>query len=144
MALTCVIGKINHMNKLAEDYVNQRLKEIQCPVLRSHVHLFYILPESGEKMKFQDLVDVWGVSKSSASEVIVKYENMGLIEKCACGEDKRSVFVSLKPEAVALKRQFEKIEQEFLELILSDLTEVEKELFSAFLDRAISKGHLLK
>jgi DNA-binding MarR family transcriptional regulator len=144
MALTCVIGKINQMNKLAEEYVNLRIKQDQLPVLRSHVSLFYILPESGEKMRFQDLVDIWGVSKSSASEVVVKYEQMGLLEKCICGEDRRNVFVSLKPEAVALKRKFEKIEQDFLELILADLSEEEKEQFSEYLDRAISKGHVGK
>ncbi len=144
MALTCVIGKINQMNKLAEEYVNLRIKQDQLPVLRSHVSLFYILPESGEKMRFQDLVDIWGVSKSSASEVVVKYEQMGLLEKCTCADDKRNVFVSLKPEAVALKRKFEKIEQDFLELILADLSEEEKGQFSEYLDRAISKGHVGK
>ncbi len=136
MSLTCVIGKINRINKLAEDYVNMRLKKDHIPVLRSHISLFYILPESGELLKFQDLVDIWGVSKSSASEVIVKYEAMGLIEKIACKEDKRSVYISLRPEAIVLKRRFENIEKDFIEIVLADMTDAERLQFSEFLDRA--------
>lgn len=134
MTLTCVIGKINRINKMAEDYIAMRLKKDQIPVLRSHISLFYILPESGDFMKFQDLVDLWGVSKSSASEVIVKYETMGLLTKVACKEDKRSVFVSLKPEAVTLKRKFERIEKDFIEIVLADMSEADRLQFSKFLD----------
>lgn len=140
MSLTCVIGKINQLNKLAEDYIAMRLKKDQIPVLRSHVSLFYILPENGELLKFQDLVDAWGVSKSSASEVIVKYEAMGLIKKIACEEDKRSVYVALKPEAVALKRKFESIEKDFVEIVLADMTASERLMFKGFLDRASQCG----
>lgn len=140
MSLTCVIGKINQLNKLAEDYIAMRLKKDQIPVLMSHISLFYILPENGEVLKFQDLVDVWGVSKSSASEVIVKYEDLGLIEKIACKEDKRSVYVSLKPEAIALKRKFESIEKDFIEIVLADMTESERLKFKELLDRASQCG----
>lgn len=140
MSLTCIIGKLNRLNQMAESYVTMRLQRDQIPVLRSHLPLFYILPADGAQMRFQELVDRWGASKSTISEIVAKYEHLGLLEKCVCGEDKRNVFIAMKPEAIALKKQFEGIEQDFLEHILANLSESERNQFSAYLESAIVTG----
>lgn len=137
MQLRCVIWKINHIHQMAEKHISSCLKRDQIPVLRSHMPLFFILPENGEGILFHDLVERWNSSKSSTSEIVAKYEALGYVTKCTCGEDKRSIYISLTPEGFAMKQKLQKIESDFLEEILKGYTDEEKELFGEFLDRVI-------
>lgn len=138
MGLSCVIGKLNRLNALAEGYIAKRLVQDHLPVLRNHIPLFYILPESQKGVAFHELVAIWGLSKSTISEIVGRYEKLGLIEKHMCGEDKRSVYIALTDKALVLKRQLEGIESDFLKELMHDLSAEEQRLFTAFLDRMIT------
>lgn len=139
MGLTCPIGKLNRIHQMAETYIAERLLHDNLPVLRNHLPLFYLLPETGEPIQFLTLVERWGLSKSTISEIVARYEKIGLLSKCVCGEDKRSVYIAMTPEAVQIKRQLEAIEFDFMNQLLESLSMEERELFTDFLDRII--GH---
>ena len=136
----CVIGKINEISLISSRYIEKRIKEENLPILRNHIPLFYILPENGEKMLFNALAKSWGISKSSLSEMIVKYENIGLIKKCVCEADRRSVYISLLPEAIKIKGILQDIEEEFLDKIMIDFTECERDTFESGVDKALKRG----
>lgn len=140
MQLTCVIWKIHHIQQLAEKHVTLRLQQDQIPVLRNHIPLFYILPENGEGMLFHDLVANWGLSKSSISEIVARYEAMGYVSKLTCGEDKRSVNVHLSREGMCVKQRLLKIEADFLDEILKGYSDEEREQFNGYLDQVIRNG----
>ncbi|MDO4535661.1 MAG: winged helix DNA-binding protein [Clostridium perfringens] len=140
MGNRCIIGKINEISLISSRYVEKRIKEENLPILRNHISLFYILPENGEKMLFNDLAKAWGISKSSLSEMIVKYENIGLIQKCVCEADRRSVYISLLPEAIKIKRALKDIEKEFLNKIMVDFNECERLNFEGALEKALKSG----
>ena len=129
----CIIGKIEEIGLISHRYMEKRIKEENLPILKNHIPLFYILPENGDKMLFNALAKSWGISKSSLSEMIVKYENIGLIKKC--------VYISLLPDAVKIKRILQQIQKEFLDKIMIDFTECEKRTFESALDKALESGN---
>ncbi len=140
----CIIGKINGISFISNKYIDKRIKEENLPILRNHIPLFYILPENGDKILFNTLAKKWGISKSSLSEMIVKYENIGLIEKCVCEADRRSVYISLLPDCIKIKRVLQQIEKEFLEKIMVNFTECEKKTFESALDKALKSGEQIE
>lgn len=140
MSKKCIIGKINDISLISGRYLEKRIKEENLPILKNHMPLFYILPENGDKMLFNDLAKSWGISKSSLSEMIVKYENINLIKKHACEIDKRSVYISLLPEAVQIKKVLQQIEKEFLDKIMVNFTDCERETFENGLDKALKSS----
>ena len=88
-------------------------------------------------MLFNEIASTWKISKSSLSDIINKYESQGLINKCMCSEDKRSVYISLTPEAVVIKQKLQVMEREFLDIILKDFGEDEKKVFEDNIDKAL-------
>ena len=84
----CILGKINQINSISNKFIAKKIKEENLPILLNHVPLFYILPEDGTTMIFNEIASIWEISKSSLSDIINKYENQGLIKKCDCSEDK--------------------------------------------------------
>lgn len=136
----CIIGKINEISFISNKYIEKRIKEENLPILKNHMLLFYILPENGEAMLFNALAKEWRISKSSLSEMIVKYENLGFVKKCICESDRRNVYISLLPEAIKIKRALQQIEKEFLDKIMVNFTQCEKETFEVSLDKALKSG----
>lgn len=137
MKSKCILNKINDISTISSKFVVKRINEERLPVLQNHMLLFYILPEDGTKMLFNEIANRWKISKSSLSDIINKYENIGLIKKCVCNEDKRSVYISLTEEAVEIKKKLQNIEAEFLDLLLSDFDEYQREIFEENIDKAI-------
>lgn len=137
MKSKCIINKINDISITSNKYIMKRINEERLPILQNHILLFYILPEDGTKMLFNEIANRWKISKSSLSDIINKYENIGLIKKCVCNEDKRSVYISLTQEAVEIKKKLQSIEVEFLDLLLGDFDESEREIFEENIDKAM-------
>lgn len=133
----CILGKINEINVATNKFVEKKIKEEGLPILLSHVPLFFILPEDGRPLIFNEISNIWQISKSSLSDIINKYENQGLIKKCICSEDKRSVYISLKPEAINIRRKLQSIENEFLGLMLNDFEKNEKKSFEENINKAL-------
>jgi len=137
MAKGCILGNINEINSISNKFIEKKIKEERLPILKNHIPLFYILPEDGSPLVFNEISNIWGISKSSLSDIINKYENQGLIKKCICAEDKRSVYISLKPEALYIKQKVESIEVEILDLMLKDFDRNERGIFEENINKVL-------
>lgn len=133
----CILSRINEINTISSKFIARRIKKEGLPILLNHIPLFYILPEDGSALVFNDISTIWDISKSSLSDIINKYENQGLIKKCACSEDKRSVYISMLPEALYIKQTLKKIEAEFLDAMLYDFDKNEKQVFEENINKAL-------
>ena len=137
MKKNCILGKINEISSISNKYIEKKIKEEGLPLLKNHIPLFYILPEDGSALVFNEIANIWGISKSSLSDIINKYEKQGLIKKCICVEDKRSVYISLKPEALYIKQKIESIEVEILGLMLKDFDRNERQIYEESFDKVL-------
>ncbi|WP_026883968.1 MarR family winged helix-turn-helix transcriptional regulator [Clostridium akagii] len=137
MTKNCILDKINEINSISNKYIEKRIKEEGLPILKNHIPLFCILPEEGSALLFNEISNIWEISKSSLSDIINKYENKGLVKKCICAEDKRSVYISLTPEAMYIKQKIASIEAEILDLMLKDFDRKEKEIFEQNFDKVL-------
>ncbi len=133
----CVVGKMNVIVEASNKFFTKKIKDEQLPILQNHITLFDILPEDGSKLLFNEIASIWRISKSSLSDIINKYESQGLINKCMCCEDKRSVYISLTPEAVIIKQKLQAMENEFLDILLKEFDEDQKTIFEGNIDKAL-------
>ena len=138
MKRECILSKINEINYISNDFITKKIKEENLPILQNHIPLFYILPQDGSPLIFNEISNLWKISKSSLSDIINKYEKQGLIKKCSCSEDKRSVYISLKPEALHIVKKLKKMESEFLYSMLNDFDENEKQVFAQYIDKVLN------
>ena len=134
----CIIRKINKICNISDKYIIKRINEERLPILRNHVPLFYILSGDGTPLLFNEIANIWKISKSSLSDIIVKYENQGLIKKCCCSEDKRSVYISLTPEANIIKEKLYEIEDEFFNLLRKNFDKDQWNTFENDIEKALS------
>lgn len=137
MKSKCIISKINKISEASTKFLIKKIKDEQLPILQNHATLFDILPEDGSKMLFNEIASIWKISKSSLSDIINKYESKGLIKKCVCDEDKRSVYISLTFEALYIKQKLQIMEKDFLDLILKDFDDEQKKIFEDNIDKAL-------
>jgi len=134
----CILGKMNEINSILFKFIVKRIKEEHLPILHNHMPLFFILPEDGSAMVFNEISNIWDISKSSLSDIINKYEAQGLLKKSVCSEDKRSVYISLEPDALVIKQTLMRIEAEFLDAMLKNFTLDKKEIFQENIDTALT------
>lgn len=120
MECKCIIGNINSISDISNKFLDKKIKKDNLPVLRNHIKLFYIIPQKGDKMLFNELSKIWGISKSSLSDIIYKYENLGFIEKNECKNDKRTVYLNLTEKAIPIINKLDSYEEEFLDILLHD------------------------
>jgi Transcriptional regulators len=133
----CILGKINEISSISSKFIAKKIKEERLPILLNHIHLFFILPDDGSAMIFNEISNIWDISKSSLSDIINKYEVQGLIKKCVCSEDKRSVYISLTSEGLDIKNKLLNIEDEVLNIMLKYFDENEKEVFQENIDKVL-------
>jgi len=134
-----IISKINEISSLSNAYISKRLKEERIPVLRNHLPLFLILANNSNVMTFRRLVEEWSISKSSLSDIIIKYEALGLVRKCACDQDKRSIYIRLTSEAAPIVESIKGILEELSGSVLSSFNDKEQTEFENHIDRAYQK-----
>lgn len=133
----CILSKINEINSTASKFIVKKIKEERLPVLQNHIPLFFILPEDGTAMIFNEISNIWDISKSSLSDIINKYEAQGLIRKCLCSEDKRCVYISLTSEAIEIRHKLQRIEAEFLYIMLMDFDKNARQIFEDNIDKIL-------
>lgn len=92
----CIIGDFKHIVKIADNYSKQELKSQQIPVLPQHIIIFHLIGD--RHLKFNDLQAEVMFSKSTLSDALNKYEELGLIQKFECDLDKRNVYLELSDE----------------------------------------------
>lgn len=129
MKKQCILSKLNDINIKTNKYIKKRIKEENLPILLNHVPIFYILPKDGSPLVFNEIASIWDISKSSLSDIINKYEKQGLLKKYECEADKRSIYISLEPQAVVIREKLEDIENEVLNMMLKDFDDKKKDCF---------------
>lgn len=117
MKCECMIGKFRHINSTADKFLTEKINEERIPVLKNHIPLFYLLPLNSDSMMFNELSKEWGISKSSLSDIVNKYEKLGFVNKCSCCDDKRLIYLSLTKEGVKIKETLVRLEVAFIELL---------------------------
>lgn len=139
----CVIAKIRDLSSMLDDYINKRIKEKELPILKNHIPLFYILSAFGEPILFNELMRRWGISKSSLSDIICRYERQGLLVKTLAEEDKRSIYITATEASKKIKEQLDGIEEELLNLIFAEFNSEDRALFEQIIDKALTTGRTL-
>jgi len=137
MKSRCLIGEIREISTALDNAVKRRILKDGLPIRQNHIPLFYILPEAGESMSFNELMKEWGISKSTLSEIVTRYEGLGFVQKLIDHEDRRSVQLSLTAQAVVIKNHLYKMEDEILENLLKEFSSEDQEAFRNFVLKAL-------
>lgn len=122
----CILGMLYEIDAISEEFIEARLRAEHVPILQKHIPLFFILPEDGSPVLFNEIASEWKISKSSLSNILDKYEMQGLIEKDFTCEDRRCVRIRMKPEAAAVKTKLQKMEAEFLDIMMHGFSKEER------------------
>lgn len=140
MKTKCIINKIRNISLFSDKFLDKKIKEFNLPILRNHIPLFYILPYGEEKMLFNELSKNWKISKSSLSDIITRYENLGIVEKCNCNDDKRTIYLSLTEKALPIKETLDSFDKEFLDLLLKGFDSEDKNNFEEYIEKALENS----
>lgn len=143
MGGACLITKIRNLSTMLDDYINKRIKEEQLPILKNHIPLFYILSAFGEPILFNEIMKKWGISKSSLSDIICRYERQGLLVKILAEEDKRSIYIAPTKALEKIKKQLDCIEEELLNSVFLECDSEDRLLFEQIIDKALTTGRKL-
>ena len=127
MELGCIFSYINKLGTISNKFITKRIKEEGLPILQNHALLFFILPEDKSPLLFSEIVDRGKISKSSLSDIINKYENLGLVNKSISNEDKRNLYINLTDDGINVKSKLEDIKYEALAIMLDGFDENQKE-----------------
>lgn len=114
MNYECIALKMRDVALLTDKFYAKKIKELGLPILMNHIPLFYILSSSATPLSFTEIFNMWGISKSSLSEVINKYSKMGFVEKISSTDDKRSFAIILTPEGKEIQNILSELEEELL------------------------------
>jgi DNA-binding MarR family transcriptional regulator len=120
---------------MIEQYIVEEVKKLDYPISKNHIYLFYLLPEEGEIMIFNVLCSKWGISKSSLSDIINKYVDLGLVEKHECNEDKRAVYLQLTEKGHDIRKKLITIDQGFKEKLFKGFDEDQRKTFETLLNQ---------
>ena len=137
MELGCIFSYINKLGTISNKFITKRIKEEGLPILQYHALLFFILPEDKSPLLFSEIVDRGKISKSSLSDIINKYENLGLVNKSISNEDKRNLYINLTDDGINVKSKLEDIKYEALAIMLDGFDENQKEAFKECVSKAL-------
>ena len=131
------IASLRSLSYKSQEFVKQELKQHKIPVNINHLNIFYCLSRSkGDGVLFSDLLLETNHAKSSLSDILDRYEKMGLIVRSGCDSDKRRVRIFLTAESEGYTEIFDQIGDEAVRRMTSDFTDVERGMFSSLLMRA--------
>ena len=143
MSNKCVLGSLRQISAASDKFITMKIKEHDLPVLKNHILLFYILPEDGSVVFFNELATKWDISKSSLSDILSKYSKLGYINKCECSEDKRAVYISLTAEGIKISKLVKSVEKEFKEILYSQLELKEQSDFEEIITKLVENTKII-
>jgi len=135
MSSNCVIGSIRHISSMIDKFIAQEVKMMDYPISKNHILLFYLLPGDGDMMIFNVLCSKWGISKSSLSDIINKYVDLGFVEKHECNDDKRVVYIQLTAEGDTIRKELINIEEGFKKKIFKGFDVDQQKTFETLLNQ---------
>ncbi len=105
------------------------------PVLSRHVVIFHAIGE--EHLLFHELQTKLQMSKSTLSDAISKYEELGLIEKINCPNDKRNIYVALTDKGKEIVKELIIIDQDFKDQIYVNVTKKEQAQVEQLIEKMV-------
>lgn len=109
-----IVELIKCVNKKFNDSLKAEFKINQIPIKLKHVDLFMILYKEYKEIEFKNLVKILGLSKSTTSDTVTKYEKLGLIKKEHKTTDKRLLYISLTEKGEKYSHKIDEIRCDFL------------------------------
>lgn len=97
---------------------------VKAGVSMAHVHVMWLLEHHGD-LQMTRLAEMLDVSMSSATGIVDRMEERGLIERARVADDRRVVEVRLTPSGVQALETIEAIKQDRLRDILGRLDTAE-------------------
>ncbi len=117
--ISCFIGNIKFINKMAEEYSKEKFKEYNIEINPRHVDIFFTI--GSKQIKFVDLQEKLKLPKSTLSDIINNYQKDKLIEKVNCPKDKRNIYISLTSQGKELINLLTIIDKEFKDKLFSSI-----------------------
>jgi DNA-binding MarR family transcriptional regulator len=110
-------------------------------VTMAQAKVLYVVLAAGH-LRMSELANRLGISPSSASEIVERLVELGLLHRAEDADDRRQVVISTTPDAVALLERFRELNQRQLREMLGRLDADELavvseslEIFHSALDR---------
>lgn len=120
---------------MIDQFIAQEVKTMDYPISKNHILLFYLLPGDGDMMIFNVLCSKWGLSKSSLSDIINKYVDLGFVEKHECNDDKRVVYLRLTVEGDKIRQKLVNIEESFKKKMFKGFDADQQKTFEILLNQ---------
>ncbi len=114
----CIIGDLKFIVKVADNIAKDELKKQNIPVLSQHAIIFHLIND--QHILFSRLQAELQTSKSTLSDAIHKYEELGLIEKIGCDQDKRNLYVGLTDEGKIVWKKIADIDEIIKDVLFKD------------------------
>lgn len=119
------------------EWLRRRLDEAGYGELSpSHGAVLSIVYKNGGKVQIKTICEALCKGKPTVTEMVNRLVRLGYLEKCACPEDGRAVYVSATPKALAFRDEFAGISRELRETILAGFDEREALELARLLRRA--------
>lgn len=83
----------------------------------------------------KEIAQVQMLTKSHVSQAVDSLIKKSLIQRKTDESDRRKVHLCMRQEALPITREIQQVKQQFLERIVCDFSEKEKEIFCSFLQR---------
>ncbi|ADO83416.1 MarR family winged helix-turn-helix transcriptional regulator [Ilyobacter polytropus] len=124
-----VVGIIYHLRSSFDKYIKKQILKENIPIKWNHAGLFMILSTLGEEIEYREVAELWNKPKSTLSDIVNKYESLGLIEKNCYDNSTRILFIKLTEEGKKYSDRFEEISLEFITKGYEGVTPEEAEVF---------------
>jgi DNA-binding MarR family transcriptional regulator len=111
-------------------------------VTMAQAKVLYVVLAAGH-LRMSELANRLGISPSSASEIVERLVELGLLQRAEDADDRRQVVITTTPDAVALLERFRELNQRQLRELLGRLDADELEVVGESLEifhRAIDRG----
>ena len=119
-----VVSLISHLHTVTADFTNRRLSS-NGKFVSSHGFILYLLSMEKELSK-KEIAERINRDKSTATVLIRRLVDEGLVEEKPDGKDNRIKLISLTEKGRRLNRMTSGISRDLLEVCYRDFTEDEK------------------
>ncbi len=119
----CIIGDFKYIIKVVDKTAKAELQKRNVPVLAQHIPLFHLV--GAEHVQFNQLQKQLQTSKSTLSDTINKYSDLGLMNKGECPHDKRNLYVSLTADGIKAWEHLIEIDQMIKDRMFIDFDQAE-------------------
>lgn len=128
-----VVGILYHLRDSFDKYLKKQIIKENIPIKWNHAGLFMILSTLGEEIEYREVAELWNKPKSTLSDIVNRYESLGLIEKNCYDSSTRVLFVKLTEEGKKYSDRFEEISLEFIKKGYQGVIPEEIEVFKKVL-----------